>query len=1714
MSGSNTWTPVGSPTSGTSVTVPGLAAGTEYDLEVTAANSFGSATSTLVTATTTTGGAGSVAPAAPTALVTKNPTTSSIGISWTASASGTAPIAYQVQFRLTGMTAWSNFGSSISGTSATVTGLNAGSSYDFQVVATNANGTTASSPLTASTAAAGIPPSAPVSLKVTAVSPTSATLSWAASTTGTPPISYLLFFRPTPSGSTTVPWSAFGLAIAGTTQTVTGLTSGRSYDFRVTATNAYATTTSATATAITTTVAPPSAPGALTISAITPNSASLTWSVASGPGPITYQPQYQVAGQTVWANSGSPISTLSAIVSGLSAGQTYNFQVLALGPGGSTASATQTAATTVAPSTPGAPGTPVAWIITPTSVSLTWSASDTGSAPITYRIQYRVHGTSAWTSFGIPAAALSGTVTGLTAGTSYDFRIAASNSAGTSASNFLSILAPITGGSVSQAAYQPNQILTAEALDASLNSKLDVAGGSVGPLQQAQSAAGGSQTPMLAMTRSAGGPSDSPMMTGSYVAIFADGPVVPYGSVAMTMTIAGDAAGNGPAGNVWNVLGAININALRSSSAPANGSQHAALTGQVTKNVPAAGIPAGRRLADGWAVYAPVTDNTGLPSSQSGAVAGVFAPITANGRDDVDLRVGARITYGETTSVAAGGYPAEFSRGLYVGAGGTTAYAKVIIEASGNFSTAALDLRGTKLGAGTITSASPSTPVTAVSVDKGLLFASAGSPAASVTASNPKAVTINGNSYSVVAVSLNAASSSGVLTFASPVSAADAAQGNAVLPAAHTVWLNDGADIALNQAATSSILYDASGGGATIVAGTDRVTLRSTSAVRLPSGSSAQRPASPGLGDLRANIDTASLEWFQPSSGAWVAVGSSSTSGGAAPSPATTVITGSPAPTAVPLSWLTPSSGAQPFAYQVQYRVSGTASWTNWGSPQASTSTTISGLTAGTRYDFQIVTSNSYGNSTSAITSVTMASVPPAGPANPSAASMTSTTALLTWTASASGTTPISYQPKYRVTGQTAWISSAAGPTTATSQTITGLTPATGYDFEVVATNAGGSASSAVATATTTTASSVAPGAPTSVAASTPTPNSLTVSWGAPATGTAPFSYQVSYRLTGTTAFAQFGGSITATSLVVTGLTASDSYDFEVTATNSAGSATSGIVSAVTAAQPPSSSGAVTGLQTSGTSAPVISGPTTGSTPPSNILPITGVTVTDPGAATAVGSCTLSVTCSVGTISATVGGAQVTGSGSRSISYVNTLSACQTAAADLIYTAAGSSGSDNVVITFTDQAGSNSSISVAVTIATISTGGGSGGSIPSDATGTVAAYAQALLNGFGVNTRIDDATYQSITLSTVENYVNALGGIKILRDCTKSASDGTWWAQVASATNTQFIVYLPQSNQTDWDTYFTMTGGVPGQYLIAFEGCDEADTGAAVGYAETLQQAATYQQTVWAGAQQYGLPCIQMSFGQGFNTNPNQGNYGAVGDQGAYANYGNGHLFPGTSPMAAGHLPTTITLCGLATPNKPAAITEFGWGQTPSSAYNSCSQTTAAAYILEFIFDAFSLGCPYYVWYSLIDDTSGASIGLFTNTGTARKSAIAVKNLFTLLTDTGANALTFSPGKLNYSLANFPPVSNGVGGYSKLLQRSDGSFWLALWNEQVLNSTADGSDIAVANVSITLTLGTTATSITVYDPSVSTTPVQSASNVSALAISLPARVILVKIVRP
>ncbi len=247
--------------------------------------------------------------------------------------------------------------------------------------------------------------------------------------------------------------------------------------------------------------------------------------------------------------------------------------------------------------------------------------------------------------------------------------------------------------------------------------------------------------------------------------------------------------------------------------------------------------------------------------------------------------------------------------------------------------------------------------------------------------------------------------------------------------------------------------------------------------------------------------------------------------------------------TAATVSWTTDIASSS----QVNYGPTTTYGSSTSLDPTAVTShaQTITGLTPGQTYHFQVASTDSYAQVSTSIDG-SFATIPSAPViSNAQATAISNGGATITWTTS----TPASSQVNYGTT--TAYGSTTAlDPTmrTAHAQPLTGLTPSTTYHVQVASTDAYGQQSvSADFTFTTL----PLPPAISNVQASALTASTATITW---TTSTASTS-QVNYGVTPSygTSTAADPTLVTTHSQTVTGLAAVTTYHFQVVSTDGFG---------------------------------------------------------------------------------------------------------------------------------------------------------------------------------------------------------------------------------------------------------------------------------------------------------------------------------------------------------------------------------------------------------------------------------------------------------------------------------------------------------------------------------------------------------------------------------
>ena len=258
-------------------------------------------------------------------------------------------------------------------------------------------------------------PTTPAGLAATASSSSQINLSWTASTDNTAVTGYKIYRNGTYAATATT-----------TSYTDTGLTSSTSYSYKVSAVDAAGNESTQSATASATTKAAPdttapSIPAGLSASATSATQINLAWAAATDNVGVTGYKIYR---------GGTYLTTVTGTTytnTGLTASTAYTYKVSAIDAAGNESGQSVAAtATTKAPADTTAPSVPAGLSASATSatqINLVWTAATDNVGVTGYKI-YR-NGTYLATS-----TATSYTNTGLTASTSYSYKVSAIDAAG------------------------------------------------------------------------------------------------------------------------------------------------------------------------------------------------------------------------------------------------------------------------------------------------------------------------------------------------------------------------------------------------------------------------------------------------------------------------------------------------------------------------------------------------------------------------------------------------------------------------------------------------------------------------------------------------------------------------------------------------------------------------------------------------------------------------------------------------------------------------------------------------------------------------------------------------------------------------------------------------------------------------------------------------------------------------------------------------------------------------------------------------------------------------------------------------------------------------------------------------------------------------------------------------------------------------------------
>lgn len=260
-----------------------------------------------------------------------------------------------------------------------------------------------------------------------------------------------------------------------------------------------------------------------------------------------------------------------------------------------------------------------------------------------------------------------------------------------------------------------------------------------------------------------------------------------------------------------------------------------------------------------------------------------------------------------------------------------------------------------------------------------------------------------------------------------------------------------------------------------------------------------------------------------------------------------------------------------------------------------------------------------------------------------------------------------------------------------------------------------------------------------------------------------------------------------------------------------------------------------------------------------------------------------------------------------------------------------------------------------------------------------------------------------------------------------------------------------------------------------------------------------------------GVPVLSFTIG---GADPSA--FPSIGDISPWTDYANIHSYPpqGLRPIFVIH----AAIDGGRTDalSRPVVVTEtgyytlqnrVGWGGVP--------QNVQAKYLLSEVLDEAAAGVKRTYLYDLLDDGNDPSglnqedhFGLFNFDGSPKQSAVAFHSLTTLLADTGPAASTFTPSAFSFSAQGVP---YDYTGNTLLLDKSDGSHVVAVWNEQQTWNTGTLTSSTPLHYPVTVTFGRSWQNVLVFDSMQGTAPVQVLHDVSSVSLDLTDHPFLIQV---
>lgn len=323
-----------------------------------------------------------------------------------------------------------------------------------------------------------------------------------------------------------------------------------------------------------------------------------------------------------------------------------------------------------------------------------------------------------------------------------------------------------------------------------------------------------------------------------------------------------------------------------------------------------------------------------------------------------------------------------------------------------------------------------------------------------------------------------------------------------------------------------------------------------------------------------------------------------------------------------------------------------------------------------------------------------------------------------------------------------------------------------------------------------------------------------------------------------------------------------------------------------------------------------------------------------------------------------------------------------------------------------------------------------------------------------------------------------------------------------------------------WDTALTASDieqlAAADQDMDAIEGPNECDILGQCGGGGTLGilNALTLLPTLQSAAQELSVPLVAPSWVL-------PASYPVAGNLDSLVTLNSLHLyFGGRNPGSTGwgdadakgnsfgSFAFWLDQSAIDAPGLKAEIGETGYISFPSTTTPyTVPESVTASYIPRTMLLAFKHGFDKTFVYQLIDDpTSPQGYGLLRQDFSEKPGFTALKNMLSLLSDSGGS---FTVGSLPWAQIGGDANVNHL-----LLEKSDGTFWLALWLEEPSWDPAGTKSIAVTpeNIGIELGSGYKTTTDYQFDASGDVTAFDQPMNGSVAPLTLTDQLSIVRIV--